>query len=313
MEHISIKKKIDRVIVTHKIEKNEQINTMEMDIINRNEIPALLPIQLRKSIMGEKLRFILQDFVDMRTFLKSDISFETFARIVLQIVDAFQDCESHGIRSSNLEMNCDLVFFDYSRQQVRLLCWPLISLSSSVNPSAFFMELGSVYRSRSDDSDFRVKYLRFFDSRAKFQLDSFKQYVETLLAAWQKEQMIDPEAGGTSGSSGKLSDLPPTVGLRTASIQRVATQTMINVSRYPFSIGRVAEFCDYAIADNRFVSKKHITILLRNGQTYIRDNGSANGTFVNGIRVPANMEVELPSGTHFQIGNEDFIFYAAGG
>lgn len=44
MERISIKKKIDRLVITHKIEKNEQISPMELDIINKGGIPALLPI-----------------------------------------------------------------------------------------------------------------------------------------------------------------------------------------------------------------------------------------------------------------------------
>lgn len=301
------------MIITHKIEKNEQISSMELDIINKAEIPALLPVHIRRSIAGKEIRFVIQNYTDLRSFLKSDIRFDMFVNIILQIVGTLQSCEAHGIRCGNLELSSDLSFYDYSKRQVHLICWPLISLSSYSKASAFFLELGSIYTSERHDSKYRLRYLQFFDSRAKFDLESFKQYVEMLLKDWQAEQVSDSSVPREKDTSPKPVNIPPTVGLRTASIQRVSAQTTIEVSRYPFCIGRRAEFCDYAIEDNPYISKRHVTILLRNGQAYIRDNGSSNGTTLNGVRLPANTDIELPSGAHFSIGKEDFIFYTAGG
>lgn len=311
MEHISVKKKIDRLIVTHKIDKTEQVNSMELDIITREEIPALLPVQIRRSISGKAFRFVIQSLIDLRSFLKSDIGFDTFAQIISQTVRALQDCESHGIRCGNLELSSDLAFYDYSRHQVRLICWPLISLSAYSNVPAFFMELGSIYTSAGKDSDYRLRYLEFFNSRAKFDLDAFGKFVESLEKQWRDEQAAE-DNGGT-GKPHKPEGIPPTVGLRTSTIQRLSQKATINITHYPFTLGRKIEFCDYALEDNPYVSKRHVTILLRNNQTYIRDNGSANGTYLNDQRLAANTEVELHSGDTFWIGNEEFAFYAAGG
>ena len=315
MERISIKKKIDQLIISHKIEKNEQISSVEFDIVNKAEIPALLPVQLHRSLIGKEFRFVVKDYIDLRSFLKSDIRFDLFAEIVLQIVDALQDCEAHGIRCGNLELSSDLSFYDYSKRQVRLIYWPLISLEEYPNISAFFLELGSLYTSRGNDCDYRLRYLKFFDSRAKFDLESFKQHVNLLLKKKEEGQ------GGSSFdvrkkngiNADKIAGLSPTVGLRTASLQRMSDQTMIYISRYPFSIGRNAMFCDYAIEDNHYISKKHITILMRNGEAYIRDNSSANGTFLNGTRIPPNAETKLLSGARIRIGNEDFTFHTSDG
>lgn len=312
MEHIVVKKKNDRSIITHKLEKAEQISSMELDIINKAEIPALLPVQIRRSLMGKAFRFVVQDHIDLRTFLKSDIRFDLFAQIISQIVDTLQSCESHGIRCGNLELSCDLSFYDHGNRQVRLIYWPLISLSATSNASSFFMELGSIYTCRSDDSSYRLRYLKFFDSRAKFDLGAFKQYLDLLLKQWKADRSGVPSGRGGGSSSKRPGDALPVAALRTASIQRVSTQATIHVSRYPFTIGRRAEFCDHAIEDP-CISKRHVTILLREGQPYIRDNGSSNGTFLNGKRLPANTDVELPSGARFRIGNEELIFYAADG
>lgn len=310
VEHIAVKKKIDRIIITHKIAKTEQINSMELDIINRGEIPALLPVQVSRKLGGKRFRFVVESLTDLRAFLKSGIDFKMFAQIVLQIVDTLQQCEAHGIRCGNLELNCDLSYYDYNRKRVRLIYWPLISLSAYSNAAAYFMELGSVYIADGRDSDYRVKYLQFFDSRAKFDLEAFKQHTEYLLKQWQQVR-----SGRKSGGNiiKKTDDLPPTVGLMTATLQRKSNQTMIQIDHYPFSLGRNPKFCDYAIGEDVFISKRHVTILLRNGQPYIRDNGSSNGTRLNGMPLPANVDMELASGSVFQIGKEEFVFFAAGG
>ena len=302
MEHISVKKKIDRVIISHKIEKNEQINTMVLDIINKQEIPRLLPVQIRKALTGKKLRFVVQNYNDLRSLLKSDLEFGKFADIVLQIIETLQACESHGIPNGNLELNCDLTFFDYSKNKIYMVCWPLISLSAYAKVAAYFMDLGSIYTSMREDQEYRLRYLKFFDSRAKFDLPAFKTHVEALKKKWLDEQQKVP------------APKPPVQGpVRQARIRRVSTGTMIEVGRYPFSIGRIAGYCDYAIENNRFIGKNHVTILLKDGKHYIRDNGSVNRTELNGTLLPANVEKELHSGATFRLANEDFIFYGDGG
>lgn len=312
MEHISVKKKIDRLIITHKIEKTEQINSMELDIINRAEIPALLPVQIQRTLRGKEFRFVVESLTDLRSFLKSDIRFDQFTDIVLQIVDTIQACESHGIRCGNLELNCDLSYYDYNRKKVRMVYWPLISLSEYSNVATYFMELGSVYMTRNHDGDYRLKYLQFFDTRAQFDLERFRQYIESLLKEWQAKQINGAAAGEVCGGK-RTDDIPPTVGLMTSTLHRKSTKTVITISRYPFTIGRHAKFCDYAIEEDSAISKRHVTILLRRGQAYIRDNQSTNGTKLNGVPIIPNTEVELPSGATFRIGKEEFVFFAAGG
>ena len=314
MEHITVKKKIDKLIISHKIDKTEQINSMELDIINRAEIPALLPVQIHRKLRGREFRFVVENLTDLRALLKSELRFEHFAEIILQIVDTIRDCESHGIRCGNLELNCDLSFYDYNRKRVRMIYWPLISLSEYSNIPAYFMELGSVYRTRDNDSDFRLEYLQFFDTRAQFDLERFRQYVEMLMKQWREKQgagsvIVDPDGGKRKDGDG----LGPTVGLMTSTLHRKSTQSVITITRYPFTIGRHAKFCDYAVEEDGAISKRHVTILLRRGQAYIRDNASTNGTKLNGLPIPPNTDVELPSGATFQIGKEEFVFYAAGG
>lgn len=65
-------------------------------------------------------------------------------------------------------------------------------------------------------------------------------------------------------------------------------------------IGRSPE-CQLKVASNQ-ISRRHCQILIRDGFVAIKDLGSANGTFVNGRRVPPEVEVPLTPGTRIMLG-----------
>src|SRR5512136_648955 len=56
------------------------------------------------------------------------------------------------------------------------------------------------------------------------------------------------------------------------------------------------------LLDHPKVSRNHATILLENDQLWLTDLGSANGTVLEGNRLPANQRIELQPGQTFSIG-----------
>ena len=296
------------MIISHKIEKNEQINGMELDILSRDEIPALLPIQTRRILQGKEFRLVVENMTDLRTFLKSDIRFDCFVLMVSQVVEAIRGCESHGIRCDNLELSLDLSFYDYSCNQVRMIYWPLISLNSSTNIAAYLRELGSAYIARGKGSRYRLKYLQFFDSRAKFELDAFRMHLDDLMKQWDNELRNPKDAGSSSANRDPSHHNAPRVN---ATLERVSNHAKVQINRFPFTVGRKREFCDYAIEDDTSISTQHLTISLRDGRAYIRDNGSVNGTRINDKPIPPNTNVLLPSGASIRIGRQELIYREA--
>lgn len=59
------------------------------------------------------------------------------------------------------------------------------------------------------------------------------------------------------------------------------------------SVGR-AEDCNLSIA-HETMSRRHLSVMLREGQCYVEDHGSANGTFVNGARIAPHVPVRVQS------------------
>jgi pSer/pThr/pTyr-binding forkhead associated (FHA) protein len=76
----------------------------------------------------------------------------------------------------------------------------------------------------------------------------------------------------------------------------------IPITGRKFFIGR-AEDC-HLRPHSDLISRHHCVILVEEGVITIRDFGSKNGTYVNGERV--NAEVELKAGDHLKVGGLEF-------
>jgi predicted component of type VI protein secretion system len=70
-------------------------------------------------------------------------------------------------------------------------------------------------------------------------------------------------------------------------------------------IGRSPE-CSLKVASNQ-VSRRHCQISIREPQVFIRDLGSANGTFVDGLQIPQDQDKELVPGNVVWVGPLKFV------
>ncbi len=70
-----------------------------------------------------------------------------------------------------------------------------------------------------------------------------------------------------------------------------APPVTLHMNRDVITMGRAAD-CDIPIP-NRFLSRRHAEIVSENGGWVLRDNGSANGTYLNGARVEAPVKLGL--------------------
>ena len=72
------------------------------------------------------------------------------------------------------------------------------------------------------------------------------------------------------------------------------------------SLGRSSRN-DVVIKD-KFVSKNHLLIREKNQRYYLEDLGSANGTFLNGVKIDPNELIELQNNDKIGVGFIQFIF-----
>ncbi len=75
-----------------------------------------------------------------------------------------------------------------------------------------------------------------------------------------------------------------------------------------FRIGKEKSFVDYFIGDNTAISRSHANVITREEKFFILDTNSTNHTFVNGVMIQSNTEIEINHGDRIRLGNEEFEF-----
>lgn len=89
-------------------------------------------------------------------------------------------------------------------------------------------------------------------------------------------------------------------------LRRVKTGEMVPLEQQTLRIGKDSSSADFLITDNATISRRHAVILRRGENLFIVDTGSANYTYVNGERIPSNVEVAVEKGTSIRLSDELF-------
>ena len=79
------------------------------------------------------------------------------------------------------------------------------------------------------------------------------------------------------------------------------------IKKSDFMIGRDQNLADFNMSDNKFISRCHALIIMKENKYFIRDLGSVNGTYIDGVKIQPNQEVEIFTASRIRFADEDFI------
>ena len=92
------------------------------------------------------------------------------------------------------------------------------------------------------------------------------------------------------------------------SLVRMSTNDTIAINRSELSLGRERRSVDYCLEGNSNIGRVHARLVVRDGSTYIIDNNSTNGTYVNNTKLRAGVEQVLKSGDIIRLADEKFRY-----
>lgn len=102
----------------------------------------------------------------------------------------------------------------------------------------------------------------------------------------------------------------PSVEIRSGQLKLVAmnapNRIEIVVDKDHYTLGKKASVVDGVISFNDKISRRHCRIDRKGSEYTITDLGSANGTSVNRMPVPANMSAPIRNGDTVRLANSDF-------
>lgn len=85
----------------------------------------------------------------------------------------------------------------------------------------------------------------------------------------------------------------------------------IIVDKEEIIVGRLRGHVDRVLLNNA-VGKLHAVLLCRNGTCFVKDLNSVNGTYVNGIRIESNKEVELKNNDSLRFADSEYVYICSG-
>lgn len=95
-------------------------------------------------------------------------------------------------------------------------------------------------------------------------------------------------------------------------LYRTQTGETVQINKPVFRIGKERSYVDYFVTNNNAVSRSHADIISRDTGYFIIDLNSKNRTYINNRAIAPQTETAIKDGDLLRLGNEEFIFRAAG-
>ena len=322
-----VKYKDSKIIVKEKLDKDERINQREVDILNSKIIRGIM----KPTIDGErKLCYLAPIGVTLEEYLGSGISKNDFFLVFAQILEVTKSVDRNSFNINNLVMNLKYVFVNKATKEVHFIYQPITSQKISSNLASFLYSVADNTRlDLKEDLKPLNEMMAFIRGLNVVTATAVENYIlkvypqiykqvkrqkpgqsETLVGSdvyyrrneWDKrKQQYDDEATSLLTNINQSQNY--------AYLIKKNSFDRIDVNKPVFRIGKERSYADYSVMNNNAVSRLHADIINKNGVYFIKDNNSTNGTFVNGVRIQSNIEVEIFDGNTITLANEEFDFH----
>lgn len=228
------------------------------------------------------------------------ISPDTFINVIVNLFASVIEVRNNGFLTCQcIDLSWDKIFVEQNTLKVKLVYLPL-----SVRTFDSYAEFESELRSSI------VKLADKVITSSNARLDLFVR--DLCNGSMSLEDVYNKSRGAGMAPIEKTetqSQVIPRTGVNGA-IKLVAMNAPsyfeLIIDRGDTVIGKKQELVDMVIPFNKMISRKHCRITNRTGIYYINDEGSVNGTFVNGVRLNPGQKVQISRGDVIRMANSDF-------
>ena len=228
------------------------------------------------------------------------INADTLVNVVVNLFSSVIEVRNNGFLACQcIDMSWDKIFVEQNTLKVKLIYLPL-----SVRAFDSYVEFESELRTSI------VKLVNKVITTSNTRLDQL--VMDLCNGSLSLEDVYNKSRGaGTAPIEKKESTVQQ---MPTSSNFSAIKMVAMNAPNYfelvidkdDAVIGKKQEFVDLVIPFNKMISRKHCRVTNMNGIYYINDEGSANGTFVNGIRLNPGQKIQMNRGDVIRLADSDF-------
>ena len=222
---------------------------------------------------------------------------ESFLIIVANLLSDIIDVKHNGFLScQNIDISFERIYVDPTTHKVSLVYLPL-SKRIFDDASAFENELRTslvkLISGISTLSTVKTMQLSADLSNGSLTIEDLQNRIKAGKGA---PPVVTPPHTDTSGDAGKLRIIA----------MNAPTRVEIEVTKDEFIIGKKKELVDGVVSFNKMISRSHCKINRRGSQYMVTDLQSANGTYVNKVRLQPNQPCQIKNGDVIRMADSDF-------
>lgn len=242
------------------------------------------------------LIYFIGDHKNLSNILLS-VDPESFTLILRNLFEVLLEIKGIGFLSyQNVDISTDKIFIDQKTLGVSLIYLPLTS--NSVGEEVFLNEL-------------RTQLLQIISSTPVLSSDKISKISMYLSnASLSIEELYKKISAECSGGSVRHAGSQPLLNVVSVNSKN---KCEFNINKPEFILGRVASKVDAVVPGNPTISSAHCKFIFRNGEYFVQDLKSSNGSFLNSKRLVAEELYPVKNGDRLRLANEDFLIRIQGG
>ncbi len=241
-----------------------------------------------------QLFYNVQSLTPFSTLLPT-IDAEGLLTIISNLFADIIDVKHNGFLScQNIDISFDKIYIDSSTYKVSLVYLPVNTrLYDSV----------SIF-----ENELRTALVKLISGISTFSSPKLVQLMADLSdGTLSIEDLYSRIKGGTrTSTTNAYMKQNGVVGNLRIVAMNAPTRVEIAITKNEFVIGKKAEVCDGVVDFNKMISRVHCKICKNGSQYTITDLQSANGTFLNKMRLQPNQPFPIKSGDVIRLANSDF-------
>ena len=250
--------------------------------------------QCMKMLYNGKLElYYLVNGLKPLSLMLPSIDADHFATVVKSLLQGVINVKNNGFLScNNIDGSFEHIYVDPNTFQVRLVYVP-INQHEHIDSSAF-------------ENALRTDLIRTVSETSTLSSPKMEQLVSDLQNGILSIEQICSKMGGkdipVTTPGGKT---PPEGGVMKLIAMNAPTRVEFQITKPEYMIGK-KDINDGIVSFNKMVSRIHCKITQNDKQYSICDLNSANGTYLNGLKLQPNQAFPLENGDIVRLANSDF-------
>lgn len=241
-----------------------------------------------------QLFYLTKTFIPLISILPK-LNSESFLSIVSNLFGCIIEAKNHGFLScKHIDISFDHIFIDPTTYKVKLVYIPALNNlydDTSSFESEIRISLIKIISEMSNISSTKTMYLSFDLQNGSVSLESIFSKLSG------KSNNLNSHSG-----SNKLQG--------TNQIKLVAMDVRprfeVVINKPEFIIGKKQSVVDGVISFNKMISRIHCKVICKQDDYYIEDLQSANGTYINNVRLQPKVATRIKHGDVVRLANSNF-------